>query len=68
MQEVQIQLMGQEDPLEKEMAIHFSILACLENPTDRGAWQAPAHGVARVRHDLKTMRPFRGTASQENAR
>ena len=22
--------------------------SCLENPMDRGAWQAPVHGVARV--------------------
>ena len=28
--------------------------SCLENPTDRGAWQATVHGVARVRHDLAT--------------
>ena len=28
--------------------------SCLENPTDRGAWQATVHGVARVRHDLGT--------------
>ena len=27
MQETWVRLMGQEDPLEKEMAIHFSILA-----------------------------------------
>ena len=27
MQETQVQSMGQEDPLEKEMATHFSILA-----------------------------------------
>ena len=26
--------------------------SCLENPMDRGAWWATAHGVARVRHDL----------------
>ena len=25
--------------------------SCLENPMDRGAWQAIVHGVARVRHD-----------------
>ena len=25
---------------------------CLENPMDRGAWQATVHGVARVGHDL----------------
>ena len=52
MQEPQIQSLGQEDPLEKEMATHSSILAW--NPTDRGAWQAAVHGVARVRHDLAT--------------
>ena len=26
----------------------------LENPMDRGTWQATVHGVARVRHDLVT--------------
>jgi len=26
--------------------------SCLENPIDRGAWQATVHGVARVGHDL----------------
>ena len=31
--------------------------SCLENPTDRGAWQATVHGVARVRHDLATKPP-----------
>ena len=24
---------------------------------DRGAWQDPVHGVARVRHDLMTKQP-----------
>ena len=28
--------------------------SCLENPMDRGAWQATVHGVARVRHNLAT--------------
>ena len=28
--------------------------SCLENPTDRRAWLATAHGVTRVRHDLAT--------------
>ena len=27
---------------------------CLENPMDRGAWQATVHGVARVGHNLAT--------------
>ena len=25
--------------------------SCLENPMDRGAWQATVHGVARVGYD-----------------
>ena len=29
--------------------------SCLENPMDRGAWQATIHGVARVRHDLAIL-------------
>ena len=41
------------DPLEKEMATHSSI-SCLENPMDRGAWQATVYGVTRVGHDLAT--------------
>ena len=28
--------------------------SCLENPMDRGAWQAMVHGVARVRYDGAT--------------
>ena len=35
--ETQVQSLGQEDPLEKEMATHSSILG-LENPMDREAW------------------------------
>ena len=31
--------------------------SCLENPMDRGDWQAIAHGVTRVRHDLVTKSP-----------
>ena len=26
--------------------------SCLENPMDRGVWQATVHGIARVGHDL----------------
>ena len=28
--------------------------SCLENPKDRGAWQAIVHGVPRVRRNLVT--------------
>ena len=31
--------------------------SCLENPVDRGAWQATVHGVTRVGHDLATKPP-----------
>ena len=31
--------------------------SCLENPMDRGAWQATVHGVTRVGHDLATKPP-----------
>ena len=31
--------------------------SCLGNRRDRGAWQATAHGVTRVRHNLVTKTP-----------
>ena len=34
--------------------LHYS---CLENPTDRGAWQTTVHGVARVGPNLATKPP-----------
>ena len=48
MQETQIQSLGFEDPLEKEMATHSSILAW-RIPMDRGAWQATVHRIAKER-------------------
>ena len=52
-QETLVQFLGQEDPLEKEIATHSDILAW-RIPMDSGAWQATVHGVARLRHDLAT--------------
>ena len=46
MWETWVQSLGQEDPLEKEMATHSSI-SCLENPMNRGAWQAMVYGVTK---------------------
>ena len=37
MQETWVRSLGQEDPLEKEMATHSSTLG-LENPMEEGAW------------------------------
>ena len=45
---MQVQSLGQEDPLEEEMATQCP---CLENSEDRGAWWATVHGVQRARHD-----------------
>ena len=42
-------------PLEKGMATHHSSILAWENSTDRGAWRAIVHGVAKsqtqLRHD-----------------
>ena len=46
MLEMQVQSLGQEDPLEKEMATHSSILAW-RIPMDRGAWWATVQGVTK---------------------
>ena len=46
MQKTKVWSLGQEDPLEKEMATHSNMLAC-ENLMDRGAWWAIVHGVAK---------------------
>ena len=51
MQEMQIQSLGQEDPLEKEMATQSSILAW-KNPMDRRAWWATVHGVSKSQKRL----------------
>ena len=45
-QETGVLSLGQDDPLEKEMATHSSILAW-KNPMDRGALQATVHGIAK---------------------
>ena len=53
MQETQVQSLGQEDPLEKEMATHSSILAGRIPWTEEpGGLQST--GSQRVRYDLAT--------------
>ena len=46
MWEIWVQSLGREDPLKEGMATHSIILAW-RIPTDRGAWQATVHGVAK---------------------
>ena len=48
MWETRVRFLGREDPLEKEMAAHSSVLAW-RIPMDRGAWQATVHGAAKSR-------------------
>ena len=45
---------GRSPGEENDNPRHYS---CLENPMDRGAWQATVHGVARVGYDLATKPP-----------
>ena len=53
MQETWVRSLGQEDPLEKEMATHSSILA--GKSCGRKAWRATVHGVAKESgHNLAT--------------
>ena len=54
MQETWIRSLGQEDPLEKEMATHYSILAW-EIPRTEALGGLQSMGLQkRVRHDLAT--------------
>ena len=50
MQETVVQSLGQEDPLEKEMAI-YSIIFAWKIPMDKGAWRATVHGVTELDSD-----------------
>ena len=48
MQEMPVQSLGQEDPLEEELAAPLQY-SCLGNPMDRGTWWATVHGVPKSR-------------------
>ena len=50
MQETQVQSLGQEDPLEKEMATHSSTLAW-KIPWMEEPGRLQSMGLQRVRHD-----------------
>ena len=53
MQEMQVRSLGWEDPLEKEMTTHSSILAC-EIPWTNEPGGLQSRGSQRVGHDLLT--------------
>ena len=52
MQETRVRSLGQEDPLEEEMATQYS---CLENTMDRVAWWAIVHRVVKSQTRLKRL-------------
>ena len=52
MWETWVRSLGQEDPLEKEMATHSNILAW-KDPMDGGAWQATVHWVTKSQTQLR---------------
>ena len=61
MHETQVWSLGQEDPPEKEMATHSTILAWKINPKERDAWQAVVHGIAKSQirlSDKTAMKQF----------
>ena len=66
LQEMQVQSLGREDPLEEGMATYSSILAW-RTPMDRGAWWASDHGVAKSQTRLKRLGTHAHTHSS-NAR
>ena len=53
MQEVQVQSLGWEDPLEKEVVTHSSILAWEISWTEESG-ELKSMGLQRVRHDRAT--------------
>ena len=59
-QETLVQSLGWEDPLEKGMVIHFSILACgIPWTEEPGGLQS--RGLQRVGHDLMTKQQLMST-------
>ena len=53
MQETQVRFLGEEDPLEKEMTMHSSILAW-KIPWTEESGGLQSMGLQRVEHDLVT--------------
>ena len=50
-QEMRVQPLGQEDPLEEENGYPFRY-SCQKYPMDRGAWWVIVHGVAKSQAQL----------------
>ena len=65
MQETWVGFLAWEDPLEKEMATHSSIVAW-RVPMDRGARWATVHGVAKSQTQLSDPAHTRGSMTKHN--
>ena len=59
-----VQSLGQEDPLEKEIATHSSILAWRIPWTEEPGGLYIVHAVARVGHDLVPKPPLEEYGNQ----
>ena len=57
---MQVQSLGQEDPLEEGMETH-PLRYCLENSMDKGAGGLQSMGLQRVRQDPATKQQPRHT-------
>ena len=55
MQETSVESLGQEDPLEKKMATHFSIVPW-ESPWEGEPCEVQSMRLQRVRYDLVTKK------------
>ena len=62
-----VQSLGQEDPLEKEMATHSSVLAWRIPGTGDPAWWAAVHGVTQSPARLKQLSSSSWHGSEEQA-
>ena len=67
MEETRIPSLGQEEPLEKEMATHSSILAW-KIPWTEEPGGLKSMGVTRIVHNLVTIPPLVGESNRENFR
>ena len=65
MQETQVRSLGGKDPLEEGRATHSSI-PTWRIPMDRGAWQAPVHGIAKSQTGLKRLSTAQTQSTQLN--
>ena len=63
-QEMRVQSLGQEDPLEEGLATHSSILAW-EIPMERGAWWVSVHRIAQSWTQLKQFSMHAYTTGSE---